>query len=154
MRGVRCRPEVRQTSSIPSWRRSSTPGGAAPATLPIQSCNQLNETVPIQLAQCRFSGLSIYIIFIRINCSFKNKKLQKNKGKRKTHNVSKSTTCQMHTNYARWKGGAENASTGKCKYETAHFARMENACTENASTENASTMQTFSQIKKVWYFTS
>ena len=36
-------------------------------------------------------------------------------------------------------GGAENASTGKCKYgkgkyETAHFARMENACTENAST--------------------
>jgi len=47
------------------------------------------------------------------------------------------------------KGGAENASTGKrkygkSKYETAHFA----------STENASTMQTFSQIKKVWYFTS
>ena len=52
------------------------------------------------------------------------------------------------------KGGAENASTGKRKYgkgkyETAHFARM-----ENASTENASTMQTFGQIKKVWYFTS
>jgi len=45
-------------------------------------------------------------------------------------------------------GGAEYASTGKRKYgkgkyETAHFARMENACTENAST-----MQTFSQIKK------
>ena len=45
-------------------------------------------------------------------------------------------------------GGTENASTGKRnygkgKYETAHFARMENACTENAST-----MQTFSQIKK------
>jgi len=37
----------------------------------------------------------------------------------------------------------ENASTGKGKYETAHFARIENACTENAST-----MQTFSQIKK------
>jgi len=36
-------------------------------------------------------------------------------------------------------GGAENASTGKRKYgkgkyETAHFARMENACTENPST--------------------
>jgi len=36
-------------------------------------------------------------------------------------------------------GGAENASTGKRKYgrgkyETAHFARMENGCTENAST--------------------
>jgi len=51
-------------------------------------------------------------------------------------------------------GGAENASTGKRKYgkgkyETAHFARMENACTENTST-----MQTFSQIKKVRYFTS
>ena len=51
-------------------------------------------------------------------------------------------------------GGAENASTGKRnygkgKYETAHFAMMENACTVNAST-----MQTFSQIKKVWYFTS
>ena len=30
--------------------------------------------------------------------------------------------------------GAENASTGKRKYGTAHFARMENACTENAST--------------------
>jgi len=47
-------------------------------------------------------------------------------------------------------GGAENASTGKrkCgkgKYETAHFARMENASTENAS---KCTMQTFSQIKK------
>ena len=40
-------------------------------------------------------------------------------------------------------GGAENASTGKRKYETAHFARI-----ENASTENASTLQTFSQIKK------
>ena len=70
-------------------------------------------------------------------------------------------------------GGAENASTGKSKYgkgkyETAHFARMEDgkrkygkrkyesAGMENASrpTENASTMQTFSQIKKVWYFTS
>ena len=38
--------------------------------------------------------------------------------------------------------GTENASTGKRKYETAHFARMENACTENART-----MQTFSQIK-------
>jgi len=42
--------------------------------------------------------------------------------------------------------GAENASTGKRKYESAGM--------ENASTENASTMQTFSQIKKVWYFTS
>ena len=47
------------------------------------------------------------------------------------------------------KGGAENASTGKRKYrkgkyETAHFARM-----ENASTENASTMQTFSQKKSL-----
>jgi len=31
-------------------------------------------------------------------------------------------------------GGAENASTGKRKCETAHFARMENACTENPST--------------------
>jgi len=35
-------------------------------------------------------------------------------------------------------GGAENASTGKHKYEkgkyeTAHCARMENACLENAS---------------------
>ena len=45
-------------------------------------------------------------------------------------------------------GGAEYASTGKRKYgkgkyETAHFARMENACTENAST-----MQTFIQTKK------
>jgi len=37
-------------------------------------------------------------------------------------------------------GGAENASTGKRKYESAGV--------ENASTENASTMQTFSQIKK------
>ena len=121
MRGVRCRPEVRQTSSIPSWRRSSTPGGAAPATPPIQSCNQLNETVPIQLAQCRLSGLSIYIIFIRINCSFKNKKLKKQRKKKDTQRVKKSTTCQMHTNYKQRKGGAENASTGirkygKCKY--------------------------------------
>ena len=38
-------------------------------------------------------------------------------------------------------GGAENASTGKhkyekCKYETAHCARMENACLENASVVN------------------
>jgi len=35
---------------------------------------------------------------------------------------------------------------GKRKYESAGM--------ENASTENTSTMQTFSQIKKVWYFTS
>ena len=33
---------------------------------------------------------------------------------------------------------------GKRKYESAGM--------ENASTENASTMQTFSHIKKVWYF--
>ena len=38
-----------------------------------------------------------------------------------------------------WTGGAEIASTGKCKYgkckyETGHFARMENASTENVST--------------------
>ena len=39
---------------------------------------------------------NIYI-FIRINCSFENKKLKKNKIKRKTHNVSKNTMCQMHT---------------------------------------------------------
>ena len=39
-------------------------------------------------------------VFIRINCSFKNKKLKNDKGKRKTYNVSKNTTCQMHTNYA------------------------------------------------------
>ena len=44
--------------------------------------------------------------------------------------------------YSLFSGGAENASTGKRKYgkgkyETAHFASM----------ENASTMQTFSQIK-------
>jgi len=66
-------------------------------------------------------------------------------------------------------GGAENASTGKRKYgkgkyETAHFLKdgkrmsgkrkYESAGMENASTENASTVQTFSQIKKVWYFTS
>ena len=36
-------------------------------------------------------------IFIRINCSFKNKKCKKTKEK-DTHNVSKSTTYQMHTN--------------------------------------------------------
>ena len=36
-------------------------------------------------------------IFIRINCSFKNKKLKKTKEK-DTHNVSKSTAYQMHTN--------------------------------------------------------
>jgi len=42
-------------------------------------------------------------IFIRINCSFKNKKLKKTKEKRKAHNVSKNTTCQMHTKYAQRK---------------------------------------------------
>ena len=62
-----------------------------------------------------------------------------------THAFSSKMWCRC--------GGAENASTGECKYgkgkyETAHFARTENACTENASTENASTMQTFNQIKK------
>ena len=40
-------------------------------------------------------------------------------------------------------GGRWKRKYGKGKYETAHFARM-----ENASTENATTMQTFSQIKK------
>jgi len=28
--------------------------------------------------------------------------IKKNKGKRITHNMSKNTTCQMHTNYAQW----------------------------------------------------
>ena len=41
-------------------------------------------------------------IFIRINCSSENKRL-KNKGKRKTHNVSKNTARQMHTNNAQRK---------------------------------------------------
>jgi len=40
-------------------------------------------------------------IFIRINCSFKNE--IKKQEKRKTRNVSKNTTCQMHTNYAQQK---------------------------------------------------
>ena len=44
------------------------------------------------------SATTIIYIFIRINCSFKNKKLKKEK--RKTHNVSKNTARQMHTNYA------------------------------------------------------
>ena len=59
-------------------------------------------------------------------------------------NIGEDRMCSFYLN-----GGAENASTGKRKYgkgkyETAHFARMENSCrpTENASTENASTMQT------------
>ena len=48
-------------------------------------------------------------------------------------------------------GGAENASTGKRMYGKRKY---ESTGMENASTENASTMQTSSQIKKVWYFTS
>ena len=40
--------------------------------------------------------------FVRINCSFKNKKLKITKEK-DIHNVSKNTTCQMYTNYAQWK---------------------------------------------------
>ena len=40
--------------------------------------------------------------YIIINCSFQNKKLKKTKEK-ETHNVSKNTTCQMHTNYAQLK---------------------------------------------------
>ena len=43
-----------------------------------------------------FCRLKIYI-FIRINCSFKNKKLKTKEKER--HNVSKNTACQMHTNY-------------------------------------------------------
>jgi len=46
------------------------------------------------------------------------------------------------------KASTEKASTKQRKYES---AGMENA---SRPTENASTMQTFSQIKKVWYFTS
>jgi len=46
---------------------------------------------------------TLYIcIFIRINCSFKNKKLKKTKEK-DAHNVSKSITCKMPTNYAQRK---------------------------------------------------
>ena len=37
-----------------------------------------------------------------MNCSFKNKKLKKRR-KKETHNVSKNTTCQMHTNHAQRK---------------------------------------------------
>ena len=48
-------------------------------------------------------------------------------------------------------GGAENESTRKRKYGKSKY---ESAGMENTSTENASTMQTFSQIKKVWYVTS
>ena len=44
------------------------------------------------------SVTTIIYIFIRINCSFKNKKLKKD-----THNVLKSTTCKMHTNCAQRK---------------------------------------------------
>jgi len=45
---------------------------------------------------------------------------------------------KLNTTQAYPRGGAENVSTGKRKYgkgkyKTAHFARMENACTENAS---------------------
>ena len=44
--------------------------------------------------RCTNNAKYIVYILIRINCSFKNKKLKK--GKSKTHNVSKNTTCQMH----------------------------------------------------------
>jgi len=49
-----------------------------------------------------YSHVPNIYIFIRINCSFKNKKFKKIKEK-DTHNVSKNTTHQMHTNYAQRK---------------------------------------------------
>jgi len=63
-----------------------------------------------------------------------------------TANSITTTSLLLHSVFLQvfrglWKanGGDENASTGKRKYgkgkyETAHFARMENACTEIAST--------------------
>jgi len=39
-------------------------------------------------------GVCNIYIFIRINCSFKNKKFNKKTKEKETHNVSKNTTCQ------------------------------------------------------------
>ena len=44
----------------------------------------------------------IIYIFIRINCSFKNQEI-KITTEKETHNASKNTTCQMHTNCAQRK---------------------------------------------------
>jgi len=54
-------------------------------------------------AHLSVSAVVFIYIFIRINCSFKNKKFKKKTKEKDTNNVSKNTTCQMHTNYAQWK---------------------------------------------------
>jgi len=51
---------------------------------------------PLRNLLTLLSSFSYIYIFIRINCSFKNKKLKKQRTKRHT-------TCQMHTNYAQRK---------------------------------------------------
>jgi len=50
----------------------------------------------------RIALLQNIYIFIRINCSFKDKKLKKRKEK-DTHNVSKNSMYRMHANYAQLK---------------------------------------------------
>ena len=53
-----------------------------------------------------------------------------------------------------WKRQVRNSAFRKDGKRMYGKRKYESAWVENASKENASTMQTFSQIKKVWYFTS
>ena len=65
--------------------------------LPIRSLPYPEKTTVMESCPVNFDKIGYIYIFIRINCSFKNKKLKKNnKRKRKTHNVSKNKTCKMH----------------------------------------------------------
>jgi len=61
--------------------------GENPKIIRISSKRELTA-----LCSCRISKFQVIYIFIRINCSYKNKKL-KNKGK-ETHNVSKNQGCR------------------------------------------------------------
>jgi len=59
---------------------------------------------PIISATCRnIRYISLYIHLYSHILQLQKQEIKKNKGKRKTHNVSKNTTCQIHTNYAQRK---------------------------------------------------
>ena len=49
--------------------------------------------------------LVMFLVIFSQKLQLEKQEIKKNKGKRKTHDVSKNTTCQTRTNYAQRKRG-------------------------------------------------
>jgi len=91
---------VLQTEAMPAPHHSVFLQAGCPSCRPTNSVKALKA----QSTEGTVLKTVLFIyIFIRINCSFKNKKFKKNKGKRYTQRVKEHNVSNAYTNYAQRK---------------------------------------------------